>query len=139
VVPALRRGAGVTYPGPDPVGVSGPGALSQRTDIQPLRSPTGLPYGESGALTDLQRQAPLPESNPASPPPPRLSDPTTNPSQPVTAGAARGPGPGLEALAPTGVGQPPGGAVSQALARVAATDNSGTFARLLSIAQQKGL
>lgn len=131
----------MTYPaGPDPVGVSGPGALSERTDIQPLRAPTGLPYGESGALTDLQRAAPLPDSAPsASPPPPTLAEGTTQPGQPVTAGAARGPGPGLEALAPQGVGQPTGGAVTQALARVAATDNSGIFARLRAIAESRGL
>jgi hypothetical protein len=125
---------------PDPVGVSGPGALSQRTDIQPVRTPTGLPYGEAGALTASQQQAPLPESGPAtSAPPPKLSEPTGNPGQPVTAGAALGPGPGPEALAPQGVGMPTGGAVSQALARVAAVDNSGVFARLLTKAQQKGL
>lgn len=125
---------------PDPIGVSGPGALSQRTDIQPMRAPTGLPYGESGMLQQAQRDAPLPESGPsAAPPPPPLSEGTQNPGQPVTAGAARGPGPGLEALAPQPQGMPAGGAVSQALSRVAAVDNSGVFARLLTIAQQKGL
>lgn len=121
-------------------GVSGPGPMSQRTDVQPQRTPTGLPYGEAGALTEAQRAAPLPESGPsAAPPPPKLSEPTANPGQPVTAGAALGPGPGPEALAPQPVGMPSGGAVAQALSRVAASDNSGVFARLLSIALEKGL
>ena len=124
---------------PDPVGVSGPGAMSQRTDIQPMRAPTGLPYGEAGALMQAQRQAPLPESGPQTTPPPTLAEPTQRPGQPVTAGAAAGPGPGPEALMPQPQGMPTGGAVSQALSRVAAVDNSGAFARLLMIAQQRGL
>jgi hypothetical protein len=122
--------------------VSGPAQYSERTDDkQPIRTATGLPYGEAGALTGAQQAAPLPESGPqASPAPARLSEPTANPGQPVTAGAARGPGPGLEALMPQPQGMPAGGgAVSQALSRVASVDNSGVFARLLTIAQQKGL
>lgn len=122
--------------------VSGPAQYSERTDDkQPIRMPTGLPYGESGALGQAQRDAPLPESGPqVSPPPAKLSEPSANPGQPVTAGAAAGPGPGLEALMPQAQGMPAGGgAVSQALSRVAAVDNSGVFARLLTIAQTKGL
>lgn len=120
-------------------GRSAPGPQTQQT--QPVRTPTGLPYGEAGALQDAQRAAPLPEAQPAqaAPAPPRLSEPTTNPSQPVTAGAALGPGPGPEVLGPQAVAQPRGGAVSQALARVAAVDNSGVYARLLTLAQEKGL
>lgn len=124
---------------PDPVGVSGPGPMSQRVDKQPMRAPTGMPYGEAGALMQSQRDAPLPESNPAAPPPVELGAPTERPGQPVTAGAALGPGPGPEALQARGQGMPPGGAISQALARAAAVDNSGVFAQLLTIAQQKGL
>jgi hypothetical protein len=122
---------------PDPMKVSGPGAYAERTDDkQPIRTPTGLPYGDAGQLTDLQRQAPLP----ATPPPPELSAPTQNPGQPVTAGAALGAGPGTEVLNPQAVGLPDtGGPVSQALSRVAAVDSSGIFAQLLTIAQQKGL
>lgn len=123
--------------------VSGPGPYSERTDDkQPIRTPTGLPYGEAGALADSQRVAPLPESDPRPQvaPPPLLSEPTQNPGQPVTAGAALGAGPGLEVLGPQPIGQPAGpGPVSQALSRVAAIDNSGVFGRLLTIAQQKGL
>ena len=33
--------------------VSGPGALSQRTDTQAITTPTGMPYGEAGALQQV--------------------------------------------------------------------------------------
>lgn len=101
----------------NPAPVSGPGALSQRTDggpgKQPIRTPTGLPYGEGGALTQLQRAVPLAASpggnaTPAAAagagtagPGPNVTPfgaPTQQPATPVTAGAALGPGPGTEAL-----------------------------------------
>lgn len=126
---------------PDPIGVSGPGAMSQRVDKQPMRAPTGLPYGEAGALMDAQRQAPM-SATPQAPsiPVTGLDAPTAQPNQPITAGAPVGAGPGPEALSTAFAGPPAtGGAVSQALARVAASDNSGVFARLLAVAQQKGL
>lgn len=127
---------------PDPVGVSGPGPLSQRTDMQPMSAPTGLPYGERGALMDMQRAVGMADTTPqpSTPPPTLLSAPTENPGQPVTAGAAAGAGPGPDALLPGAVGMPAqGGPVSQALARAASSDSSGIFAQLLMIAQQKGL
>lgn len=117
--------------------VSGPGALSQRTD-QPIRQVTGLPYGQAGALVAQQQGAPM-SATPAPPSVTPLHAPTQRPGQPVTAGAAAGAGPGPEALTPSAVGMPAGGAISQALARVAASDNSGLFAQLLSVAQSKGL
>lgn len=99
----------------NPAPVSGPGALSQRTDggpSQPIRTPTGLPYGEGQALTDLQRAAPLAASPGGGTPVPAgaqgtampqpnvtpFNAPTQQPATPVTAGAAQGPGPGPEAL-----------------------------------------
>lgn len=122
---------------PDPVGVSGPGPLSQRVDKQPLRAPTGMPYGEQGALLDAQRQAPLPET--PAPDITALDAPTARPNEPVTAGAPFGPGPGPEALSMRSPGQPAGGAISQAIARAAANDPTGELAKLLMVAQQKGL
>jgi hypothetical protein len=122
---------------PDPVGVSGPGAMSQRVDKQPMRDVTGLPYGEAGALREAQQQAPLPESA-AMPPPALLSEPSERPGEPVTSGAALGPGRGLEALT-AAPGQPAGGPITQALARAAASDSSGLLAQLRMIAEQKGL
>lgn len=109
-----------------PAAASAPGALSRRTDgspwhpNQPVRTPTGMAYGEAGELRNLQQQAPL--SNGPAPAPaqsaggggaapqggPSLEDlmgmatpmgaPTQRPDEPVTAGAAAGPGPGPEAL-----------------------------------------
>lgn len=100
----------------NPAPVSGPGALSRRTDggpgKQPIRTPTGMPYGEGGALTQLQQAIPLaatpggttpgpPGAVGPSGPPPNVTPfgaPTEQPGTPVTAGAAMGPGPGPEAL-----------------------------------------
>lgn len=100
----------------NPAPVSGPGALSKRTDggpgKQPIRTPTGGGYGEGQALTDLQRAEPL-AATPGGGATPRaqllaglgaggnvigLDQPTQEPDTPVTAGAALGPGPGPEAL-----------------------------------------
>lgn len=63
-----------------PAAVSGPSALSKRTDggagskTQPLRAPTGQPYGERQALEAQQKAAPLAvggggTANPPSPTP----------------------------------------------------------------------
>ena len=118
--------------------VSGPGALSRRTDTQAISTPTGLPYGEAGALAEAQRQAPLP-ATPAPLPITDLDAPTARPNEPVTAGAPFGPGPGPEALSTAAVGRPAGGPIAQAIARAAASDPSGELAQLLLIAQQKGV
>lgn len=116
--------------------VSGPGALSQRTDKQAVRTPTGLPYGEAGALRAAQQQAPLPQT-----PTPEVIDlaaPTQRPNEPVTAGADAGAGPDSSVLQPMG---PPatGGALSQLIARAAASDTTGALQQLLIAAQQRGL
>lgn len=97
----------------NPAPVSGPSALSRRTDggpAQPLRDVTGLPYGQNQALNDIQAAAPLantpgPSAAPpaAAPgagaptmpaPPVPFGAPTQNPDEPVTAGSPLGPGPG---------------------------------------------
>lgn len=100
-----------------PAPVSGPGALSQRTDSgpsdskQPVRVPTGGQYGDATQLRQLQQAAPVAASaggGQAPPPgllaglslPPGVSfaEGTTRPDEPVTAGAASGAGPGPESL-----------------------------------------
>lgn len=97
----------------NPAPVSGPGALSQRTDgqpgltgSQPARYIAGLPYGEGQATMDLQRSAPMAGGNvpqaptgtaPGGPPiapMPEFGAPTERPQEPVTAGSPFGPGPG---------------------------------------------
>lgn len=102
-----------------PAAVSGPGSLSRRTDggpAQPVRTPTSLPYGQSGQLQAGQRLQPLPgpsgpggqpaaaagaPPSPAAGPPGMgalFSSPTDTPGEPITAGALTGPGPGPQQL-----------------------------------------
>ena len=93
-----------------PAAVSGPGALSARTDgrPQPVRDLPDAQYGEGAAFREMQQGAPM-ASTP--PPPPAgggggnplasltgMGAPTTMPNEPVTAGANAGPGPGSDVL-----------------------------------------
>jgi hypothetical protein len=137
-------------------GVSGPGALSQRTDrspaAQPQRVPSGMPYGDATAMHQAEQAAPMaqaasvPSVAPSSlsfapataTPPALLSDPTQRPGEPVTHGADAGPGADSSILAAM-PGQPAGGMVSQAISKAAASDTTGVLAQLLLAAQQKGL
>ena len=102
----------------NPAPVSGPGAMSRRTDGQGARYMSGGQYGEGQELMDLQTSAPMSQA-PAQPRmrqgrsagqavpegarPTPLFAPTERPDEPITAGAPFGPGPGP---APQ-VGQPP--------------------------------
>lgn len=104
----MARG-GYRQPG-NPAPVSGPGALSRRTDGgpgQPVRAPSGGAYGERTELEQLQQAAPLsasPGGESGAPAPDLMegligfAEPTQLPEEPVTAGAPLGEGPGLEAL-----------------------------------------
>lgn len=131
-----------------PAPVSGPGRLSRRTDggpSQPIRQIPGGSYGDRKELTQLQQGAPLAQvpslptasqggggavsASPVTPIP--LSAPTQRPDEPVTAGAALGPGPGPEALGVAGMG-PAGAYVTgvdalRQLAPVAATNPEVAF------------
>jgi hypothetical protein len=90
----------------NPAPVSGPGALSQRTDggpTQPAKYISGLPYGEGQATYDQQTAAPMARNNspePAlqMPEPTPLMAPTERPDEPVTAGINSGPGAGSEVM-----------------------------------------
>ena len=94
----------------NPAPVSGPGALSQRTDggaVEGMSAPTqgpkympGLGYGKGGENMANQQAEPL-AGNPIPnfPAPVALSAPTQRPDEPVTAGINMGPGPGTEARA----------------------------------------
>lgn len=77
----------------NPAPVSGPGALSQRTDGGPTQAqmlPTGGEYGSRQEMQAIQSGAPLA----AKPALPGLGDPSARPDEPITAGAPVGPGPG---------------------------------------------
>lgn len=96
-----------------PAPASGPGALSQRTDRQPIATLPDAQYGEAQNYKQIQQGAPIPRIAPPSggsmsppagggqPAPPQLTPigaPTQRPGEPVTHGAPLGPGAGPEAL-----------------------------------------
>lgn len=102
---ARRRGG--YRPPAQPAAVSGPGALSQRTDGRvPAMQRTGLPYGENKAVNEMQAGAPLsPQPQPGAGTPAAQGGarlpfsggaftPTARPGEPLTAGVDFGPGPG---------------------------------------------
>jgi hypothetical protein len=149
---------------PTPARVSGPGALSQRTDGgQPLRHITDARYGEDKANIAQQKMAPLANSaeegaagpslgsmtSGAQPPPPAgampgpaappqaitpFDAPTTMPDQPVTQG-----------MTPFGQQPPPPQAkinqnqISQALAPYFAADDTGVLAEFAWKLSQMGI
>src|SRR5690349_2461497 len=92
--------------------VSGPGALSRRTDTGPAQKLTSLPdaeYGENATYQDLQRQAPLAQAPDGAQAAAQASADavgrvipfgagTQQPNTPVTDGAAAGPGAGPGAM-----------------------------------------
>ena len=104
-----------------PAPVSGPGALSRRTDGQPTRDVTGLPYGDNAELRTQQGAAPMAGSNPAvgqgqpqgpqvplTQMSPDLYAPTDRPNEPLTAGSPFGDG-----RTPEGPGRLPPGPTSE--------------------------
>lgn len=96
----------------NPAPVSGPGALSRRTDggptTQGARYMRGGSYGEGQEMMGLQQGAPmaaqpkpiapLPPARAALPPIVPLTAPTQRPDEPPEFGMSFGPGPGPEAL-----------------------------------------
>lgn len=97
----------------NPAAVSGPGAMSQRTDGRVPRMPyRGLPYGENQAVNEQQSAAPMsqgqaaPAGGGSAPrpgaqrPPDGVFAPTQRPNEPMTAGIDYGPGPGAPLIPP---------------------------------------
>jgi hypothetical protein len=129
----------------NPAPVSGPGALSRRTDGQGARYIAGGEYGEGQEMMDLQTSAPMSKA-PAAPrprtgrqvvseemaPPTPLFAPTERPDEPITAGAPFGPGPG-----PTQSSQP-AQTVAESIARFLPYDDTGTIERLYRLAAARG-
>jgi len=85
----------------NPAPVSGPGALSKRTDGGPTQAATyipGLPYGQGQETYSNQVAAPL-QGNPfAQEMPTPLFAPSTRPNEAVTSGINSGPGVGSDAI-----------------------------------------
>ena len=87
----------------NPAPVSGPGALSRRTDGggtgQPQQRLANAAYGEQKAFGEIQAGASMARAE--RPPMPQVTPigaPTMRPDEPVTAGVPMGPGPGPEVL-----------------------------------------
>lgn len=136
-----------------PAPVSGPGALSQRTDGgQPQRDLPDARYGEG---TDYRQQqqgaplakaetpspAPMPMSGPSSSPsapalnPTPLSAPSSRPDEPVTSGSPLGAGPGP---AQNSINMQPG-SMRETLAPYIAADSTGVLANLAWTLDERGL
>lgn len=90
----------------NPAPMSGPGALSQRTDGGPSQGAkyiSGLPYGQGQETYSQQTAAPMAAAEPAPaapalPPMLSLNDMTQRPDEPLTAGLDIGEGPGSEVM-----------------------------------------
>lgn len=142
--------------------VSGPGALSKRTDGQVQAAPTGMAYGDHQALMAQESTAPM-SADPSTPTPnipapqraaasapggapaqPRqpitpIGAPSQRPNEPVTAGVDIGTGPGSEVLPMqhTGAFQA-AGPMTQMLGQLSASDQSGVLSTLLQFARSQG-
>lgn len=144
-----------------PAAVSNPGAGSARTDGrpgQPLRTGSGLPYGDREALMAQERTAPMAQAPtvtappvtapagpaqqaaPVGPPPPPFNAPTTRPNEPITHGVNHGPGGGTEVLPtpPAAVVQAQG-PMTKMLAGLAQGGMSGDLAALYQAASTRGV
>lgn len=100
--------SGGYHPPANPAQVSGPGALSRRTDSpQPAMNLSNPKYGEQADFQAIQQGAPM--QAPAGPPTPGsggqpvslptpINAPSARPGEPVTAGADAGMGPDSSAL-----------------------------------------
>lgn len=99
----------------NPAPVSGPGALSRRTDGGPVQGKKYIPangnYGEAKAMQEMQSGAPMqgnPVPNVPTPSVPMepitpLNAPTTRPDEPVTSGMPFGPGSNVPPVVTAGV------------------------------------
>lgn len=117
----------------NPAPMSGPGALSQRTDggpAQGARYISGLPYGQGQATYDQQTAAPMAAASPMpSAPavapmemPTPLFAPTSRPNEAVTSGVDIGEGVGSMALGKLPIEEP---TVLSILRNIAQYDTSG--------------
>ena len=137
----MAKHGGYRTPG-SPAAVSGPGAMSQRTDgrpgTQPVRELPGAAYGEGAEFREIQQGSPLAATAVSGQPQggvdlsgvTGLGAPSAQPDTPVTAGAAAGPGAGVSAL---GLPQDP-----TALARADAKQLAPYLPAMIHASQQDG-
>lgn len=134
----------------NPAPVSGPGQLSRRTDGGPQQSTqpmTGMGYGENEEFNAMQGGAPLAATPSVSNARARKTSPTGQggaaavplfsptgfPEEPVTAGAAFGPGAGPQPMPSMN-----NGSLTSIFSRIAANDSSGEAMQMLALAQRLG-
>jgi hypothetical protein len=131
-----------------PAPVSGPGALSQRTDGQGARYMAGGEYGEGQEMMDLQTSAPMSKTDTmparrggAARPMPMMDEseqvtplfaPTERPGEPITAGAPFGPGAG-PSTPPQTIGR-----LTKTLEKIVAYDGSDRMQYFYMLAQSRG-
>lgn len=129
----------------NPAPMSGPGALSQRTDGGPAQGAkyiSGLPYGQGQATYDQQTAAPMAAASPmpsapAAAPmqmPTPLMAPTGRPNEPITSGIDLGDGVGSGAL--NLPNQQP--TLATTLRKIAQFDNSGDAELLYAALSEYG-
>jgi len=125
----------------NPAPVSGPGALSRRTDGGPqaMRLASGGKYGERKQMAEMQSSAPMKggevQNTAPLPPVTGLFEPTQRPNEPVTAGSPLGAGPGPEVLNLPNV-RPN---VVSTLKRLATVDESGEAEVALQMLSERGI
>jgi hypothetical protein len=114
--------------------VSGPGALSQRTDMMTASNPNV--YGDRKATEQLMSAAPM-AKRPQAPQPnvTGLFAPSELPNEPVTSGSPLGAGPGMEALNLPARNFNP----TQILSRLAQSDPSGEIEMILNDLNARGI
>lgn len=137
------------YRTPPPGGVPAPGALSQRTDHQPMATLPDAQYGEERTFHDQQAAAPLAAAAPvpgggggggAGGALATIDGPSQRPGEPVTAGVPIGPGPGPEALTQSyATPRASYGSLADVLSGLSASDSTGSMAALLRKALDLGL
>jgi hypothetical protein len=128
---------GMRVPG-NPAPVSGPGALSQRTDGGPTQAATyipGMPQGQGQQTYDNQVAAPM-----AGTPYPQeeltpLSAPTSRPSESITSGVDIGDGPGSMALGKLPTQEP---TILDVIRNIAQYDTSGDSEMVYRMLEDSG-
>lgn len=137
----------------NPAPVSGPGAMSRRTDGGPQQvqaQMTGMPYGENADFMDIQSAAPMAaapaaqrarrevtggSAKPVGVTP--LFAPTSRPNEPVTAGAPFGPGDSTGA-APAAPVNPAAPTLRDTVTKLYASTNDPRLARIITVAEKYG-
>ena len=122
----------------NPAPVSGPGALSQRTDggaTQPAKYISGLPYGQGQETYSNQVAAPMAGNTMESMPmPTELMAPTSRPNEPLQNGIDMGPGAGSEVMNLPSTNEP----ISITMRKIAQFDPTGEAELIYSTLAEYG-